>query len=96
VDGFGGHIPGAHHEALHETPITLRTGYQVYENVSDGTPVSPVFPSADELIAWLRAQGISREAVEAFLREGFAPSFVINSDGGVVSGIESAKLLRED
>jgi hypothetical protein len=73
-----------------ETP--LRSEYQVYENISEGTPVSPIFSSPDMLIAWLLAQGISRIAAEAFLCQGFAPSFVIKGDGNIVPGIEG---LRE-
>lgn len=30
-----------------------RTHYQIYENVSEGTPCSPVFETLDEMIAWM-------------------------------------------
>lgn len=30
-----------------------RTHFQIYETVSEGTPVSPVFASLDEMIAWM-------------------------------------------
>jgi hypothetical protein len=30
-----------------------RTHFQIYENVSEGTPVSPVFASLDEMVAWM-------------------------------------------
>ena len=93
-DSSGRYIPGAHLAVLYELEPGLRSEYQVYENASEGTPVSPVFSSADMLIAWLLAQGISRAAAEAFLRQGFAPSFVIKSDGSIVSGIEGANELR--
>jgi hypothetical protein len=66
----------------------LLSEYQAYEDVSEGTPVSPIFSSGDVLIAWLQAQGCSRDAAEAFLRQGFAPSFVIKRDGSIVPGIE--------
>ena len=70
----------------------LLSEYQAYEHVSEGTPVCPIFSSADMLFAWLQAQGYSRDAAEAFLRQGFAPSFVIKRDGSIVPGIEG---LRE-
>ncbi len=52
---------------------------QVYETVSEGTPVSPVFDSLDALTDWLVAQGYSRPAAEAFAREGWASSMVLTS-----------------
>ena len=66
----------------------LRSEYQVYEDVSEGTHLSPIFSSADMLIAWLLAQGYSRDAAEAFLR--FCP-FVIDRDGSIVPGIEGLR-----
>jgi hypothetical protein len=30
-----------------------RTHYQVYENVTEGTPISPVFATEEEMIDWL-------------------------------------------
>lgn len=50
------------------------TGFQVYETVSAGTPVSPVFASLDDLRAWLLAQGYPEGGVERFLATGWAPA----------------------
>lgn len=36
------------------------TCYQIYETVSEGTPVSPVFATLDDLVEWCVAQGYSR------------------------------------
>jgi hypothetical protein len=36
-----------------EWPEDAATHYQAYENVSEGTPVSPVFATTDELIEWM-------------------------------------------
>lgn len=65
------------------------TAYQVYETVSEGTPVSPVLPTREALIAWLTSpipaterypdlsvQGMSREQAERFAGVGCAPSFI--------------------
>ena len=93
TDSSGDHIPGAHYEVLYQIETALRSEYQIYENVTEGTPVSPIFSSADMLIDWLLAQGISRDAAETFLREGCAPSFIIKN-GSVVPGIESMKYFR--
>jgi len=56
------------------------TAYQVYETVSEGTPVSPVFGTEDEMRAWLRAEGYSADAVESFVACSFAPSMIVFRD----------------
>lgn len=53
-----------------------RTHFQVYETVSEGTPISPVFASREEIADWLVEQGYSREAAAAFAETGWAPSAV--------------------
>jgi hypothetical protein len=72
-----------------------RTAYQIYEDVTEGTPVSPVFGTVEELQRWLIAQGYSKAATEAFIREGSAPSFVVSRDGEVLAGIEGLKKKDE-
>ena len=72
------------------------TWWQVYENVSEGTPVTEPFPTREALIEHLVANGTdydppcSREAAEAFVRDGgYAPSMV--SKGGLMkTGIDAA------
>jgi hypothetical protein len=59
--------------------------FQIYENVSEGTPVSPIFRSGEELRQWMVAQGESPEAAAVFLKVGHAPSLVI-SKGEPMSG----------
>jgi hypothetical protein len=64
------------------------TWWQVWETVSDGTPVTPPFPLVEKLIDYLviygdewdqRAGrgGWSRANAEAFCRDGWAPSIVV-------------------
>src|SRR5579864_6349431 len=43
-------------------PEETRTAWQVYETVSEGTPVSPVFLDQEEMVRWLIAQGHSDRA----------------------------------
>jgi len=51
------------------------THYQIYENVTEGTPVSPVFASLDDLIGWLMDnENVSRKAAERFAKEKYVPS----------------------
>ena len=64
------------------------TCFQIYENVSEGTPVSPLFNSLDELITFLTENGYSREQATKFAKSSYAPSFSINN-GVIKDGINS-------
>jgi hypothetical protein len=75
-DEDGEQIVGAHHEALWDMPEAERSAFQIYENVSEGSPVSPVFATEAEMKAWLVAQGLTQAEADAFAVDGFAPSFV--------------------
>jgi hypothetical protein len=66
-----------------------RTAYQVYETVSEGTPVSSVFPTVDDLRAWLIEQGHSEAAADKFIEWGSVPSMVV-AGGQVFSNIDAA------
>lgn len=80
------------------------TWFQVYETVSEGTPVTPPFATRAELVDYLMAHGdfwdqargrggYTRAQAEAFVKDEFAPSLVV-ADGKVYSGIESSSLPR--
>lgn len=64
-------------------------GWVLYENVSEGTPCTPVFATEDELRAWLLEHGDgfshtglpSEASVDALLRYGSQPSFMMSSGG---------------
>jgi len=77
-EGYGDWPPD---RAYHRSRIWTEaeaTAYQVYENVTEGTPVSPVFEMRDELRAWLIGeQGMSPEGAEGFIDMGFSFSGVI-------------------
>lgn len=75
------------------------TAYQVYETVSEGTPISPVFLTREELIDWLVNDGsgmgiggdskkMSRPAAERFVGAGSAPSMIVDGRG-IRSGVEA-------
>lgn len=78
------------YDAWEETPVPTGPGYQVWETVSEGSPVSPVFATADGLEHYLvNTSGHSRESARAFIESGWVPSMVIR--GGVAyQGIDSA------
>lgn len=80
------------------------TWYQVYETVSEGTPVTPPFATQDELIDYLVTVGEmagtqynrrhSRAAATKFVKEsGWVPSMIVMREGNSVTikeGIEAA------
>lgn len=89
------------YEAWTETPPPKGEGWQVWETVSEGSPVTPVFATAEELIEFLVNEGnkwdgpISREAAEKFVKgSGWVPSMVI-ADGKMYKGIESAVTFKD-
>lgn len=78
------------------------THFQVYETVSEGTPVTPHFATKAELIDYLVANGDfwdqmrggkggwSRAAAERFVENEWAPSLVVETTAAGVS-IKSAR-----
>lgn len=45
-------------------PDRKRTHVQLYENITEGTPVSPVLGSPEELARWIKANGGPEAVVE--------------------------------
>lgn len=63
-------------------------GYQIWEAVSEGSPVSPVFATPEELAQWMTDnpdsihRGTTYESWLAFINgPGWAPSFIYDSTG---------------
>lgn len=74
-------------EAWTPTDPPTGEGWQLWETVSEGSPVSPVFATAEELIGHLTTVGywsrgpMRREAAEALIRSGSsAGSFMTHKD----------------
>lgn len=68
------------------------TWWQVYETVSEGTPVTPPFATQEELIDYLASRGDfwdqkrgdgawPRVNAEKFVKAGWAPSMVLTASG---------------
>jgi hypothetical protein len=76
-------------------PDEERTHLMMYENTSEGTPISPAFKTPEELARWLAdnnasAFGNSTATYEGWLRvacRGWAPSMIIVG-GVMVSGVD--------
>ena len=81
-----------------------RTHFQVYETVSEGTPLTPAFATADELVEYLvehgdqwdqRSQngGWSRQEARAFVERGFAFTAVLMSGVGLLEARDQGAAL---
>lgn len=80
-------------EAWEPTDPPKGDGWQLWETVSEGSPVSPVFADSDGLAAWMSdpergTRWVPQEVAAKFIADGWAPSFVSNPQTGVVSGVE--------
>ena len=82
-----------------EWPEEMLTHIMMYEDTSEGTPISPAFTTPEELAKWLAdnnasAFGDMTATYEQWLnvcRGAFAPSLVID-EHGMRSGVEIAKV----
>lgn len=71
-------------------------GWQLWETVSEGSPISPVFTTPEELARWMsspayhwgasRGSNLPYENALAFVKEGWAPSFIGTSQQGIETG----------
>lgn len=80
-------------EAWEPTDPPKGDGWQLWETVSEGSPISPVFATSDELAAWMSdpARGdrwVPPATAAKFIADGWAPSFVGTPSAGLVSGVE--------
>ena len=74
-----------------------KTHFQMYETCSEGTPISPVCETPEELARWLASNKASafagmRASYESWLRVckgAYAPSAVIISGVGMISGVDA-------
>ena len=66
--------------------------YQIYENVSEGTPVSPVFETETKMIEWLIEKGYTEKSAKEFVKMGHAFSMMFSPSTGMVPGIQAYDL----
>lgn len=87
-------------EAWEPTDPPTGEGWQLWETVSEGSPISPVFATPEELAEWMSSPAYTWGAVKEdsdrptyetalrFVEAGWAPSFVSTPQTGLVSGVE--------
>ena len=72
-------------------------GYQLWETTSEGSPISPVCRTPEELASWLsenKASAFGHETLsyegwlEFIMKHEWAPSLVVAQDGSVMSSVE--------
>lgn len=81
-------------------PAEQRTHLMMYEDTSEGTPISPAFATPEELAQWLTdtnasafgREGASYEAWLRIARGGWAPSMVFTPQAGLQSGVSAGAL----
>ena len=83
-------------------PEEQKTHYQMYETCSEGTPISPVMETPEELARWLADNGASAFGDQTATYEdwlhtinsGGAPTFYITKEYGLISGVEAMNKLQ--
>ena len=80
-------------EYMPEIPEGTPYGWQMYETVSEGSPVSPVFATKELLAGWMSSPAAGRDQVAPdvaarFVAEGWAPSGFSSPQTGFISGVE--------
>ena len=101
-DGKGPRKPRAE-EYMPEWPESEKTHFQMYENTSEGTPISPPMESPEKLARCLADTGASAFACKtatyeewlATIRAGSCLSCLIAPGKGLMTGPASQKFLEE-
>jgi hypothetical protein len=88
-------------EAWERSEPPAGEGYQIWETVSEGSPVSPVFATPGELARWMAANGKGVDDSStvaqwmAFIEgPGWAPSFVAGPHG-IRTGVEAVSAMAD-
>jgi hypothetical protein len=81
-------------------PADAAMGFALYENVSEGTPITPTFATRQDLADYLVANGDfwgnrwSRAAADGITKVGWAPSMMMR--GGVMYEPNDAGMYTKD
>lgn len=84
-------------EAWEQEEPPVGDGYQLWETVSEGSPITPVFATAEELARWMtehcwgkqtHRMASSFEVAMRFIDVGWAPSGGSSAEHGVQDGVE--------
>lgn len=85
-------------EAWEPTEPPEGPGYQLWETVSEGSPITPVFATPEELAHWMteHSWGSQKDKMASsfdvamrFIEAGWAPSGIASAEHGVETGVEA-------
>lgn len=74
------------YESWEPTEPPSGEGWQLWENVTEGSPQSPVFEKPEQLVEWMTQNGYDPMAAHALVKHGYAPSAIAFGDGEVLDG----------
>lgn len=88
-------------EAWESTEPPEGDGYQLWESVSEGSPISPVFPDREGIIAFLMSEAnswgtsrpLTRSQAEAFVGAGSSIGSFVVSNGELINGDAAVEAL---
>jgi hypothetical protein len=88
------------YESWEQTEPPAGEGYQVWETISEGSPISPVFATAEELAQhktrWGADKGTPYETWLEFIRgPGWAPSMIMTAGGEIMNGVDGVVAAME-
>lgn len=92
------------HDAWERTHPETGSGWQMWENTSDGSPISPVFATPELLATWLAEKGASACGIDtatyeqwlAMIKIGYAWDMASTpTTNGLISGVAAAPLLKQ-
>jgi hypothetical protein len=71
---YAGQSPDPEHYRIEDWTDEEAKCYQIYQTVSEGSPVSPVFENLEAMELWLIEQGYGKQAAQNFCKQGWAMS----------------------
>jgi len=85
-------------------PIAERTHYMMYEDTSEGTPLSPPCETPEILASWLannNASAFGKDTASydqwlAMIKSKWSVGAVFTPETGLISGVEAITLLRKE
>jgi hypothetical protein len=85
-------------------PISERTHYMMYEDTSEGTPLSPACETPEILASWLannNASAFGKDTASydqwlAMIKSKWSVGAVFTPETGLISGVEATTLLRKE
>jgi hypothetical protein len=86
----------AAHDAWKPYDPPTGEGWQLWETVSDGSPISSVYGTRELFVKHLINKGYSPESAERFTEMGWAPSGIITQNGQLLQDIDCALAMNSE